>query len=455
MSGSSSLRDVSEGALVLDHGVVYIHAHMYLKEILQAMTLSTVQSVQESSTEEADHADVDGRCDAPWQRRLIWSLLCRHGIAINQRGQARSLAEEVDGIVQGKTRANTSLAFFTAHEREEVKGHWGSRSTRLTRDSFLPFGSCQLCLLPARDPVSCPSHGHIFCRECAISNLLAQSKELKRLRKEAERRKLEDEEEKDLNDAEAQARALEQFERIQAGLSARPGAVEGERIVDRQNGKITIEQETPNGGRGTKRKFELDEAEVLRLSNGDDAKKVKNVNNELPSFWVPSQTPGNKKADLKAVKAQPTCPAAATADTHEFMLKTLVSVHFHGESSRPDAEVASRTCPSCDKALSNSTKAILAKPCGHVVCKPCSDKFQQAAEKSAHDIEHDEMVRCYVCQEDVTPRQRLKRKKDGDESGKKKQSDIDRGLVELCSDGTGFAGGGKNMVKKLGVAFQC
>ena len=82
-------------------------------------------------------------------------------------------------------KRNTSLAFFTAHERDELRSTWGSQSTRLTRDSFLTFGSCQLCLLPARDPVSCGSDGHLFCRECAVNNLLAQSKELKRLKKEA------------------------------------------------------------------------------------------------------------------------------------------------------------------------------------------------------------------------------------------------------------------------------
>lgn len=146
---------------------------------------------------------------------------------------------------------------------------------------------------------------------------------------------------------------------------------------------------------------------------------------DLPAFWVPGKTPSAHKADVKPPKQHPTCPAAAADQPHEFTLKTLVSVHFtedkqaNGSSSgeAADASIPTRTCPSCNKSLSNATKAVLAKPCGHVVCKTCSDKFQRAADKSAHEV-HDETVRCYVCQEDVTPGRRSKKRKTA-ESGEK------------------------------------
>lgn len=271
---------------------------------------------------------------------------------------------------------------------------------------------------------------------------------------------MEDEEERDLEDAEARARAVEEFEKVQAGLSVRSGGKKGsERIVGRQGGKVTVEQDVEGQPKGTKRKFEVDEEELLRLANDEreNVKRVmseeKNAKSELPSFWVPSETPDNKKAAMKAIKEHPTCPASAVDQPHDITLKKLVTVKFNEETTDGSADKSSRTCPSCNKALSNATKAVLAKPCGHVLCRPCSDKFQKAPEKSAHDKDHDETVRCYECQEDVTPGRKSKRKKDDGSS--EKESKVERGLVELSSEGTGFAGGGKNMVKKQGVAFQC
>lgn len=282
--------------------------------------------------------------------------------------------------------------------------------------------------------MSCPGHGHLFCRECAVNNLLAQNKELKRLKEELERRKLEDADAQDVKDAEAQAKAVEDFERTQAGLSAKR--------TDSNGSKQSV-----------KRKLEAEDDELVRQAKeGMNKRRADGPKSELPSFWVPGETPDNNRAVLKAIKPQPTCPAAAADSPHDFGLKTLVAVKFTEDKPgrRP-----TRTCPSCNKALSNATKAVLAKPCGHVICSPCSEKFQKPPEKSAHEAEHDATVRCYVCQEDITPGRRVKRKKDPESGKKEKDSKVERGMVELCSDGTGFAGRGTNMVKRAGTAFQC
>jgi nitric oxide synthase-interacting protein len=78
----------------------------------------------------------------------------------------------------------------------------------------------------------------------------------------------------------------------------------------------------------------------------------------------------------------------------------------------------------------------------------------------AHDArdEHGRVL-CYVCETEVTGRER-KHKVAADVGGSKNESRdalpaVAAGLVEISCEGTGFAGGGSNMAKREGVAFQC
>ena len=175
-------------------------------------------------------------------------------------------------------KRNTSLAFFTSHERSLLKSTWGSQATRLSRDSFLPFASCQLCLQIARDPVACASHGDIFCKECAVSNLLAQGKEIKRLKKEDERRQKESEQAELERGAKEKERAVEQFERTMMGLE---GAAK--RTSEDRGSARNDNGDTESEGRGVKRKFELDEDEMLKNAKEERAKARKALDEEKVS----------------------------------------------------------------------------------------------------------------------------------------------------------------------------
>ncbi|KAF1942869.1 hypothetical protein EJ02DRAFT_158117 [Clathrospora elynae] len=353
---------------------------------------------------------------------------------------------------------------FTSYERNALKDRWGSQTTRLTRDSFLPFGSCQLCLLPSVDPVCCPQ-GDLFCRECAMTNLLAQRKEMKRIEKVNERQKLDDEDQNSREEEAARLRAVEDFEAVQMGLSVKAGA--SARVVGRQGGKIIVEQEQEQepkeGGRKSmKRKFEIDEEELKRIASEERSKAKRTLDEErkaakghLPSFWVPGETPDQHHKHADKAKHRPICPSSHPEQPHSLSLKGLTSVNFHEEKSAETGNSA-RTCPSCQKSLSNSTKAMLAIPCGHVLCKPCVDKFlkpEHRHQRDAHDEGPEpETVHCYLCDADLTS------VPEGKESKKKKNKDKEQppkpGLVEIRSEGTGFASGGKAMVKREGVAFQ-
>ncbi|EUC30936.1 hypothetical protein COCCADRAFT_102607 [Bipolaris zeicola 26-R-13] len=350
---------------------------------------------------------------------------------------------------------------FTSYERNSLKDRWGSQSTRLTRDSFLPFGSCQLCLLPSVDPVCC-SQGDLFCRECALTNLLAQKNEMKRMEKLNERQKLEEEEHKLREEEEARLRAVEEFELVQQGLSVKAGS--SAKMVGREGGKIMVEEEQDHRaagqGRGTKRKFEIDEEELKRIANEEQRKAKRNLDEErkaakghLPSFWVPGETPDQHHKTAEKAKNTPICPSSSPDQPHSLSLKGLTSVHFHEEKSTETGKPV-RTCPSCQKALSNSTKAMLAIPCGHVLCKPCVDKFLKPEHRHHRDAHDDapepDTIHCYVCDADLSTAPDAKEGK----KKKKKEQAPKPGLVEIRSEGTGFASGGKAMVKREGVAFQ-
>ena len=316
-----------------------------------------------------------------------------------------------------------------------------------------------------------------------MSNILAQKKEIKRLEKTRERDEKEAEEDRAREDAEAKERAVQEFEKIQMGLEAKMGSSSGGKtIVGREGGKILVEEDVVRGKRGEKRKFELDEDELLRIAREERTRARKAIDDEkvwspirlctlhadqvqaskttLPSFWVPSITPSsNTHMTLhkiaKKAKQSPVCPASPADQPHYYSLHTLITVAFTEEKDTTSG-TSHRICPSCKKGLSNTSKAMLAKPCGHVLCKSCVSKFMTPS--GVHDPHAPEVdqnaIQCYVCEADLTERNGSGLKQANEEAKTEKEK-IRPGLVEIKCEGTGFAGGGSNTVEKAGVAFQC
>ena len=110
-----------------------------------------------------------------------------------------------------------------------------------------------------------------------MSNLLSQRKEIKRLEKDHEKRRREEADDLLFEDEEARDRAVEEFERVQMGLNAKLG--KGRNIVGRANGKISVE-EIVEGAKGTKRKFEFDEEELLNVAKEERERAKKAVRDD-------------------------------------------------------------------------------------------------------------------------------------------------------------------------------
>ncbi|KAJ5921127.1 hypothetical protein N7466_009453 [Penicillium verhagenii] len=368
------------------------------------------------------------------------------------------------------SKRNTSLPHFTAYERSLLRDSWGSKRSVIGRDSFLPFASCKLCLQPARTPVvGCATNGDLFCRECAINDLLAQRQEIKRLEREREDAKKRIAEDDKLALEEAKKKELADFELVSMGLEA------GKKSGTKRKAEAEIEAVAAFKARevvvdGKRKKvFELDEEEMKKVSREEQERlknelkkeKVESSKSALPSFWVPSLTPNTDADEIaanKTVKLAPICPGSSDTNRHTYSLKGLVEVNFTEEKGS-DGSTA-RICPSCKKNLSNGLKAMLTKPCGHVICSPCVTKFMTPQDTpdphaSKEEQESHRRVLCYVCETDLSSGSSLD-KADGKKKSKKKDKEgIRPGLVEISSEGTGFAGGGGNVATKKGVAFQC
>ncbi|TPX47665.1 hypothetical protein SeMB42_g02633 [Synchytrium endobioticum] len=234
----------------------------------------------------------------------------------------------------------TSLAYFTYSERQKLK--YGTQKERLGRDSLRGYASCFLCLTEsATDPLACPQ-GHLACKECIYENILAQKKEIARLKhalSSQERDKLMDEHKNQLAQEEAE---LQKFESI----------------------------------------------ETRFLPTESDPSSSSTSKHKLPSFWIPSLTPSAKSDSIDATKLETVCTAVEKA--HPINIKKLMPIKFTPASKSAQGSAASAKqeymCPACLKTLRNGTKMQFPKACGHVICSACAAMFNKKTAK------------CYVCE---------------------------------------------------------
>jgi nitric oxide synthase-interacting protein len=206
------------------------------------------------------------------------------------------------------SKRNTSLPHFTAYERGLLRTAWGTQRGVIGRDSFLPFGSCRLCLHPARSPtVACAQNGDLLCRECAINDLLAQRQEIKRLEKERDnaRKRIAEEEERSVE--ERRERDVKEFELISMGLEAAVGSSgDGKRKRGRDEEEALARfkrREVDVGGGIVKKAGELGEGEMRDYVRREQERLREEVKREkvcstsrfiLGQYWTNESVVGSR-----------------------------------------------------------------------------------------------------------------------------------------------------------------
>ncbi|KAJ7603144.1 hypothetical protein DFH06DRAFT_1022582 [Mycena polygramma] len=333
------------------------------------------------------------------------------------------------------SKNNTASSIFSYAEYRKASAEYGQKKKRLGNESMRRFDACSLCLQTAREPVCCKD-GHLFCKECAVNDLLSQKKDLKRQKEKAEQIRKEIESEVERAKAAARERVLQDFERGQLGLASTSSS-----------SSTAAAPSSETSLAGTKRPFStafafspshvsdlVAQAEdtAARAIAKEQAEAAKGV---LPDFWLPSLTPtfggvaardvlaaGGKSGELKIGAV-----CRGGGERHSFALKDLMPVKFtyhttgkDGAGPKEGRDPGEAICPSCMKKLSNNVIMFLMKPCSHVVCRTCTETLDEDTHA------------CVVCDT------RLKKKD----------------IIELKREGTGFASGGMAETSRSGISFQ-
>ena len=369
---------------------------------------------------------------------------------------------------------------MTYYERSLLRKETAAK--RLGGDSFKPLDHCYLCLSRLNDPVAC-SHGHLFCRECAISNLITQKAGIESAKRELEAWGQREERERAEARQRARERVIRDFERGM-GLS---GGGTGIRIGER---------EISNGSGGSLGKVGEGEKETIEsLASQAEEKAMRAIEAEqqearkskLAAFWLPSLAPEGRLTPIKDVKLETVCqagthphPISCVPPNPSLFLylppphalnhrrKTLLPVILH----YPTPKSTTPTCPSCTKELSNASSSILLssrKPavpasdetktngeadeppakkkkkgkkdeapfvCGHVVCKTCAETIVKPS------------GRCCVCEAEVDEAGRIPVGKEGQSASRLFY------VTQRSLPGTGFAAAGGAEVKPDRIAFR-
>lgn len=238
----------------------------------------------------------------------------------------------------------TAGAVYTYHEKKKdaASSGFGSSSRRLGKDSVKGFDCCSLTLQPCRNPVI-TKDGYLFDKEAILTYIITKKKEFARKMKEYERQLKEDEE--------------EQVEKANAETKKQV-----DRFISTEKNIVSLKTANP--------------ADEIPSTSGAISNVSLGKRKELPSFWVPSQTPSAKVARLEKPDSKIYCPIS----NKPLKMKELIDVKFTEVKDPSDkksliAKENRYMCAVTHDILNNSVPCAVLKTTGDVVTMECVEKI--------------------------------------------------------------------------------
>ncbi|XP_038116081.1 nitric oxide synthase-interacting protein homolog [Culex quinquefasciatus] len=238
----------------------------------------------------------------------------------------------------------TAGAVYTYHEKKKdaASSGFGTSSRRLGKDSVKSFDCCSLTLQPCHNPVI-TKDGYLFDKEAILTYIITKKKEHTRKMKEYERQVKQDEE--------------EQNEKLNAENKKKL-----DKFISTEKNIISTKVANP--------------ADEIPSTSGAISNVSLGKRKELPSFWVPSQTPAAKIARIEKPDGKIYCPIS----NKPLKAKDLIDVKFTlvKDASDKKSLIAKENrymCAVTHDILNNSVPCAVLKTTGDVVTMECVEKL--------------------------------------------------------------------------------
>lgn len=342
---------------------------------------------------------------------------------------------------------------------------WGIKKARIGGESLKSFDQCALCLDTVQSPMAC-TEGHIFCKECVLTSVLEQKSSIAATKASLVKLAAQQEEEKAREREKARRKVLEDFERGVGfghlvvgdrgeGSSSSTAAAAGSKRKEAPHSSPSNEASTSSAStsasattstltsipaRAQSLALAAEERALATLEESQRASRK----SKLPSFWLPSLIPSEREGDVDLRKLTEDLGVRCRVGSergHPLSIKSLTEVKFatvqggagEGTGTTTTGAGKAKACPTCSKQLSQNTKLVLMrKCCGTVLCGRCFEDLVEKPAKKAGSTSGE----CPAC------------------AGKLK--DLNKDVVALQREGTGFAGGGgtSEVTAKGASSFQ-